>query len=329
MEVCGTHTMAIASSGIKSLLPKEINLISGPGCPVCVTPVGVIDSAIELSRKGHIITTFGDMIRVPGSNSSLEKEKSKGNSVKIVYSAADALSVAKNNPKKEVVFVGVGFETTSPTIAAAIKMAEKEKIRNFSVIPAFKLIPPAIKKILEQKSVKINGFLLPGHVSAIIGSKPYRFISEKFGIPCAIAGFESTDILEGILSILKQIKSKKPKIEIQYKNVVRPQGNPFATKLLYSVFTESDSSWRGIGLIRNSGLKLRKNYEKYDALKKFGVRIKDVKEPAGCLCGKVLTGTAKPRQCKYFGKKCTPETPIGPCMVSSEGTCAALYKYGN
>ncbi|HAX62142.1 MAG TPA: hydrogenase formation protein HypD [Elusimicrobia bacterium] len=327
MEVCGTHTMAIASSGIKLLLPKNINLISGPGCPVCVTPAGIIDSAIELAKNGCIITTFGDMLRVPGSISSLEKEKSNGRDIRILYSAGDSIKIAKNNLRKEVVFIGVGFETTSPTLAATVKIADKEKIKNFSVLPAFKLIPPALKIILEQKKIKIDAFILPGHVSAIIGSQPYKFISEKFNTPAVITGFEPSDILEGIFSILKQIKSNKPEIEIQYRRAVKPQGNPFAVKLLYSVFEETDSQWRGIGTIKNSGLKFTKKYDNYDALKKFKIKIKSVEEPAGCLCGKVLTGIAKPQQCGYFGKKCTPSNPIGPCMVSSEGTCAAYYKY--
>ncbi|PIU84093.1 MAG: hydrogenase formation protein HypD [Elusimicrobia bacterium CG06_land_8_20_14_3_00_38_11] len=328
MEVCGTHTMAIASSGIKSLLPKNINLISGPGCPVCVTPAGIIDSAIELAKNKCIIITFGDMLKVPGSISSLEKEKSSGCDIRIIYSASDSIKIAKNNPKKEVVFVGVGFETTSPTIAATVKIADKEKIKNFSVISAFKLIPPALKIILEQKKIKIDAFILPGHVSAIIGFQPYGFISKKFKTPAVITGFEPSDILEGIFFILKQIKSNKPEIEIQYKRAVKPQGNPFAVKLLYSVFEETDSQWRGIGIIKNSGLKFTKKYENYDALKKFKIKIKNIEEPAGCLCGKVLTGIAKPQQCGYFGENCTPLNPIGPCMVSSEGTCAAYYKYG-
>ena len=328
MEVCGTHTMAIASSGIKSLLPKNINLISGPGCPVCVTPAGIIDSAIELAKNGCIIVTFGDMLKVPGSISSLEKEKSSGRDIRVVYSAGDSIKIAENNPGKEVVFVGVGFETTSPTIAATVKIADKEKIKNFSVIPAFKLIPPAIKIILEQKKIKIDAFILPGHVSAIIGGRPYGFISKKFNIPAVITGFEPSDILEGIFLILKQIKSNKPEIEIQYKRVVKPQGNPFAVKLLYSVFEETDSQWRGIGIIKNSGLKFAKKYKNSGALKKFKIKTKNIKEPAGCLCEKVLTGIAKPQQCGYFGKNCTPLNPIGPCMVSSEGTCAAYYKYG-
>lgn len=328
MEVCGTHTMAIAASGIKSLLPKNINMLSGPGCPVCVTSGGIIDSAIELAKNGCIVATFGDMMRVPGSNSSLEKEKSNGCDIRIVYSCLDTPEIARKNSKKEVVFVGVGFETTSPTIAATVKIADKQNLKNFSVIPAFKLIPPAIKKILEQKVIKIDGFLLPGHVSTIIGSKPYKLISEKFKIPGVITGFEPADILEGIFLILKQLKSNKPNIEIQYKRIVKEQGNPFAVKLLYSVFEKTDVQWRGIGTIKNSGLKFKKRYEKFDAIKKFGLKIKFAKDPSGCLCGKILTGTAIPRQCIYFGKKCTPTNPVGPCMVSSEGTCAAFYKYG-
>ncbi|MBN1384903.1 MAG: hydrogenase formation protein HypD [Elusimicrobia bacterium] len=327
MEVCGTHTMAIASSGIKSLLPKNINMISGPGCPVCVTPAGIIDSAVELAKNGCIITTFGDMVRVPGSSSSLEKERSNKCDIRIVYSCLDVIEIAQKNPKKEVIFIGVGFETTSPTIAATINIADMQNLKNFSVLPAFKLIPPAIQTILEQKQIKIDGFMLPGHVSTIIGSRPYRFIAENFKRPGVITGFESADILEGIFLILNQSKSGKAKIEIQYKGIVKEQGNPFALKLLYSIFEKADTQWRGIGTIKNSGLKFRKKYMKFDSLKKFRLKVKTTKEPAGCLCGKILTGIAKPKQCRYFGKKCTPASPIGPCMVSSEGTCAAHYKY--
>lgn len=329
MEVCGTHTMAIASSGIKALLPQNINMLSGPGCPVCVTPTGILDAAIELAKTGCIITTFGDMMRVPGSKSALEKEKSTGCDIRIVYSCTDAIQIALLNPKKEIVFIGVGFETTSPTIAAIVKTAENQNIKNFSIISAFKLIPPAIAAILEQNVSRIDGFILPGHVSTIIGSKPYRFIAEKFRIPAVITGFEPSDILEGIMLIANQIKRAKPEIEIQYQRCVKEQGNLYAVKLLYSVFESSDSQWRGIGLIKNSGLKFRKKYQRFDTFKKFGLKVRNTKEPAGCLCGKILTGIAKPNQCGYFGKKCTPSNPIGPCMISSEGTCAAYYKYGN
>lgn len=327
MEVCGTHTMAIASSGIKTLLPKNINMISGPGCPVCVTPADIIDSAVEIARIGGIITTFGDMVRVPGSDSSLEKERAGKCDIRVVYSCLDAIRIARENPEKEVVFVGVGFETTSPTIAAAVKSADNQKLKNFSVIPAFKLIPPAIQTILKQKRVRIDGFLLPGHVSTIIGARPYGMIPEKFKKPGVITGFDPADILEGIFLLLKQIESGRPKIEIQYRGIVRKQGNPFALKLLYSIFEKTDAQWRGIGIIKNSGLQFRNKYIKFDALKKFGIKVKRAAEMPGCICGKILTGAAKPKQCRHFGKKCMPSTPIGPCMVSSEGTCAAYYRY--
>lgn len=327
MEVCGTHTMAIASSGIKTLLPKNINMISGPGCPVCVTPADTIDTAAELSKGGCIVATFGDMLRVPGSTSSLEKEKSNKCDIRIVYSCLDIIKIARENSKKEVVFIGVGFETTSPTIAATVKIAYNQNLKNLSIIPAFKLIPPAIRTILEQKRVEIDGFLLPGHVSVIIGARPYRMISEKFKRPGVITGFEPEDILEGIFLLLKQLKSGKPKIEIQYKGIAMEHGNPFALKLLYSIFKKTDARWRGIGIIKNSGLKFRKKYIRFDALKKFNIKVKPAEEPPGCMCGKILTGIAKPKQCRYFGSKCTPASPIGPCMVSSEGTCAAHYKY--
>lgn len=324
MEVCGTHTVAISKSGIRSLLPKNIRLLSGPGCPVCVTPQSDIDSAIEIAKKKNVIfTTFGDMLRVPSNSSSLEKELSKGADIRIVYSPADALETAKTNPSKEVVFMGVGFETTSPLIAATILQAKKEIIKNFSIVSAFKLIPPALKALLSDKSIKIDGFILPGHVSTIIGSKPYEFIN----IPCVISGFEGEEILESIEMLLKQIENGAPKVEIQYKKAVKAEGNPDAVNILYKVFEPCDSVWRGIGMIPDSGLKLREEFKEFDAARKFNIKISKTEEPKGCSCGDILKGKKIPTDCKLFKKACTPINPIGPCMVSSEGACQAYYRY--
>ena len=330
MEVCGTHTVSISKNGIRSLLPKNIRLISGPGCPVCVTPQGEIDAAIELSKKpGVIITTFGDMLRVPGAKSSLEKEKAKGADIRIVYSPMDCLEMARKEPEKEIVFIGVGFETTSPTIAATVIKAKEQKINNFSVVPAFKLIPPALKAITDAKDIKVDGFILPGHVSTIIGANAYSFLK----IPGVIAGFEAEDILESIGMIIEMIDCPvgaphATPVQIQYKSVVKNDGNPAALKILYEVFEPADSNWRGIGIIKGSGLVFRNKYKSFDALRRFKVKVKNAKEPRGCACGKILKGILTPLECPLFGKKCTPANPVGPCMVSSEGACSAYYKYG-
>ena len=327
MEVCGTHTVAIFRNGIRKILPPNINLISGPGCPVCVTPISYIDEIIALSRKGNfIITTFGDMIRVPGSTSTLEKEKSDGADIRIVYSTLDALKIAQDNFSKEVVFMGVGFETTSPTIASAVLKAQKEKIRNFSVLSVAKIMPPAMKSLLDAEEVNIDGFICPGHVSAIIGSNPYNFIASKYKIPCVVCGFEPLDILQTIYMLVKQIEEKKPKVEIQYKRVVKPEGNKIALEKLNKIFEVVDSNWRGIGNILKSGLEIRNEYNQFNA-RKFKVEIEETKEPKGCRCGDVLRGVIAPPECSLFRKVCTPENPQGACMVSTEGTCAAYYKY--
>ena len=328
MEVCGSHTMAIARAGLRSLFPPQVKLLSGPGCPVCVTPAEDIDKTIELSKiPGVIITTFGDMVHVPGSYSSLENERGKGADVRIVYSPEDALEIAKANPTKKVIFPGVGFETTSPTIAAAVMQAKREKINNFFVLPMFKTIPNALKAILDIKERKIDGFILPGHVSVIIGSKPYGFIAKKYRIPGVVTGFEPDAILEAVKMILKQITEGKSRIEIGYK-IVTPEGNKTAQKILKKVFKEVDSNWREIGCIPKSGMVLRPEYAAFDASKVFKIKLPKTKENKGCLCGKILLGMNAPRDCKLFNKACSPAHPIGPCMVSSEGSCAAEYKYG-
>jgi hydrogenase expression/formation protein HypD len=328
MEVCGTHTMAIFRSGIKQLLPKNINLISGPGCPVCVTAQQDIDNMLALARiKNVIITTFGDMLKVPGTESSLEKQRANGSDVRSLYSPLDALEIARKNKNREVVFLAVGFETTSPAIASVISDAKEKKIKNFSVFSCHKLIPPAMQALLAAREIKLDGFLCPGHVSTIIGSRSYEFICRDYKIPCCISGFEPVDILETVLMLLKQVQQKKPTVQIQYKRAVQPQGNILAQKILHKVFTESDAAWRGLGTIPKSGLKLNKDYRDFDAKEKFALKPFASQEPKNCLCGEVLRGVKSPSQCKLFAKVCNPENPYGPCMVSSEGTCSAWYKY--
>jgi hydrogenase expression/formation protein HypD len=327
MEVCGTHTMSIARYGIKNLLPN-VKLLSGPGCPVCVTSNSQIDQMIAYSRSpGIIIATFGDMIHVPGSTSSLEKERASGADVRIVYSVADAVRIAKNNPDKRVIFLGVGFETTSPTVAASIEKAYRLNLKNYFVFSAHKLIPPAMKTILD-KGVKISGFLLPGHVCTITGTEDFNFIANEYRIPCVVAGFEPIDILYSIWLLIHQIENKRSVVEIGYKRAVKKEGNLMAKKSLNEVFKSSATEWRGMGTIAQSGLEIKEKYEKFDVEKNVEVRVEPTKNHPDCICGSILQGLCTPEECKLFGTGCTPENPVGPCMVSSEGTCAARYKYG-
>jgi hydrogenase expression/formation protein HypD len=329
MEVCGTHTVAIFRSGIKSILPENVRLISGPGCPVCVTPNNYLDRAITLSRLDHtILCTFGDMMKVPGSSSSLEKEKTGGEDIRIVYSTLDALKIAQENPDKKIVFLGVGFETTAPTVAFALKEARKEKIRNFYVLSAHKLVPPALRFLAESKDLKVDGFICPGHVSTIIGTKPYEFLVREFEIPCVISGFEPLDLFQSLYILLSQIQKKKPEISNQYLRAVKANGNLKALGLMEEVFEEADSLWRGIGTIPLSGLKIRSDYKEFDALTQINVQVEKSRDPKGCLCGLVIQGKKTPSDCPFFALKCNPRNPIGPCMVSSEGSCQAYFKYG-
>ncbi len=330
MEVCGTHTDTFFKFGLKTLLPKNVNLISGPGCPVCVTDASYIDNAISLAgSKDVIITTFGDMMKVPGSSSSLYKERARGGDVRIVYSTLDALRIAECHPSKKVIFLGVGFETTAPTIGMAILEAKKKKIKNFFIYSAHKLIPPALKCLLKDSEACIDGFILPAHVSTIIGADAYDFL-KRFNVPCVIAGFEPLDMLQGIAMLLNQLKSKRPKVEVQYNRVVKKAGNKKAQRVLKKVFRVSDSIWRGIGNIPRSGLKIANEFSSFDAEKHFN--IKRVTSSPGyekhCLCGEILKGKNIPPDCRLFAKICTPEDPKGPCMVSSEGSCSIHYKYG-
>jgi hydrogenase expression/formation protein HypD len=328
MEICGTHTMAIFRHGIRSLLPETIELVSGPGCPVCVTAMEDIDRAVKLAQtEGVIVTTFGDMIRVPGSTSSLQMEQGNGAMVKMVYSTFDALKIASENPQNEVVFLGVGFETTAPTVAAAIQTAQTGGTRNFSVLSAHKLLPPAMDALLSSGTVMVDGFICPGHVTTIIGTSSYEKVVEQYHTPCVVTGFEPVDILQGIMMLVEQIESDEHKVEIQYSRGVSPKGNPGALAIMEKVFEPCDAPWRGLGNIPKSGLAVRSGFADHDAENRFDLTVPKAEEPAGCLCATVLRGAATPPECKLFRNVCTPGTPVGPCMVSSEGTCAAYFKY--
>ena len=329
MEFCGGHTVAIFKHGLRQLLPSNIEMLSGPGCPVCVTSTGDLDRAIAMARLPDVIvTSFGDMVRVPGSRSSLQKAKAEGADVRIVYSAQDALRIAKENPDKAIIFIGIGFETTAPTIAASILQAEQERIKNYSVLSLHKVCPPIMKAILDRGEVKLDGIICPGHVSAVIGSRPYRFLADDYKIACAVSGFEPVDILLAVDSLVGQIESGQPTVDITYRRGVKEEGNPAALKLMDTVFKVGSADWRGIGTVPESGLKIRHGYEKFDAAKRFDIKVNPANEPKGCICGAVLRGVSTPLECKLFRRTCTPERPIGPCMVSSEGSCATYYQFG-
>jgi hydrogenase expression/formation protein HypD len=329
MEVCGTHTMAIGKAGIRSILPPQVELVSGPGCPVCVTDDSDIDAFMDLAQKEDdiIITTYGDMMRVPGSNGSLSDIKAQGADIRVVYSATEALAFAKAEPGKKVVFLGVGFETTVPATAHAVKVAHQNGIDNFMVFNMHKTVPEALKVLLSDSLTNIDGFLLPGHVSVILGEKPYRFIAEEYGVSGAIAGFEPPEIMVGIVKLVQDFNEKTPQISNLYRQVVKPEGNTAAQSIIAEVFEPSDAKWRGIGMIPGSGLKLRDKYLKFDVERQLEVTRRDIKLHKGCSCGMILKGAMKPSECALFAKRCTPDNPVGPCMVSSEGTCAAYYLY--
>ena len=328
MEVCGTHTVSIFRNGIRSSLPKGIKLLSGPGCPVCVTDQGYIDVTIDLAlRDDTIIATYGDMIRVPGRNTSLERMSRKN--VKIVFSAEDALTLARNHPDKTVVFIGVGFETTTPPSAVVVAEAAAEGLENFCVLSGHKLVIPAMDALLSDMNNKIDAFLCPGHVSVIIGSDAYKPIVEKYARPCVVAGFEPMQIIEGIAEICKQLTDDKPAVDSVYGAAVTKQGNATAMKIVSEYFEPYDGYWRGLGKIPGGTLRLKDKYAKFDALKRFGIDEIPAEEKTGCRCGEVLCGLIDPVDCALFGKKCTPDDPVGPCMVSSEGACSAWYKYSD
>ena len=332
MEVCGTHTMTAHRYGLKSLVEKTgVELISGPGCPVCITPNEIHEAAIELitCKENFILTTFGDMTRVPTKKGSLQTiVPSPDSRVSIVYSPEESLEKARLNPEKDVIFFGVGFETTIPAIAMTVKEALEEGLSNYAVLSALWLIPPPLKAIVESGEIAIDGFLYPGHVSAIIGEKPYRFIAEEYDIPGAITGFEPSDMLLGILSILEQKIRGKAEVVNAYTRVVRPSGNLTALAVMDEMLESKDAYWRGLGLIPQSGLKFKKKYEFYDAEVKYRLNIEWGSEDLpGCRCGEVLRGLISPPQCPLFSEKCNPDSPFGPCMVSFEGACLIHYKY--
>lgn len=325
MEVCGTHTQTIEKFGIRSLLPENIELISGPGCPVCVTSQREIDEAIELAKRDDvIITTFGDMLNVPGTEKSLRTLKAEGQDVRVVYSVSDATKISQQNPEKEVVHIAIGFETTIPSTACEV-MNSSEK--NFSILTCHRLIPPAMELLLKDCDVGIDAFMCPGHVSTIIGLEPYEKLTKEFFIPQVVAGFEPLDVLISIDILLDMIIKDKPEVKNEYTRVVKNEGNRKAMKMINDLFSPIDVEWRGFPKIEKSGMELREKYAEFDARKKFSIKIKKSEEPLGCICGKILKGLAKPEECKLFAKTCTPEHPVGPCMVSTEGACGIKFKF--
>lgn len=328
MEVCGTHTVAIARNGIRDLMPEGLRLASGPGCPVCVTCNRDIDTVIALARIPNVtITTFGDMTRVPGSTSSLLAEQAAGRSVEIVYSPLDALAFAKAHPEREVVFVGVGFETTTPLVAMAIKRAKAMGLSNFTVFAAHKNMPGALELLVGDPTLELDALILPGHVSTIIGAEPYRFLAEKYGIPGVITGFEPVDVLQGIAMLVRQLHEGRAEIEIAYARGVMPEGNPVALAAIDEVFETCTATWRGLGDIPGSGYRIRDEFSNFDAVRRFEPDVEPTRDPKGCRCGDVLRARIAPNECPLFRTVCTPENPVGPCMVSSEGSCAAYYRY--
>jgi hydrogenase expression/formation protein HypD len=328
MEVCGTHTVAIFRSGIRSLLPRQVKLLSGPGCPVCVTDQGYIDLALALAdRSDCLIATYGDMIRVPGREGSLESRTSRGN-VRIVLSADDALRLSREHPDKTIVFLAVGFETTTPATAVVVKEAAQRGIENLCILCGHKLVVPAMKALLSSKNDRIDGFLCPGHVSVIIGANAFLPIVEQFGRPCVVAGFEAVQIMEALAEICRQRADGRPELKSLYHAVVTAEGNRVAQQMMASCMEVTDGTWRGIGRIENSALRLRPEYARFDAIERFGLTEVPSPSTGGCRCGEVLCGLIDPPECRLFGKVCRPQSPVGPCMVSSEGACAAWFKYG-
>jgi hydrogenase expression/formation protein HypD len=326
MEVCGTHTQAISRYGLRKLLPENVKLISGPGCPVCVTPSSYIAHSIELAKRGNIIVTFGDLMRIKVFDTSLEREKALGAKIFPVYSPLDALKIAKENRDKNVIFLAIGFETTIPSICVTVEKAKKEKLKNFKILSAHKIIPPPLKILAEDDNLKIDGFICAGHVSVITGSAVYNFLPEKFGKGAVISGFSINDILSSIKELIKMKIENNPRSINNYKRVVKDEGNKEANNLIATFFEREDTEWRGFGIIKQSGLKLKKRWEDFDACK-IKVEFEKPEEIKGCKCGEVLRGIISPKECPLMGKVCTPENPVGACMVSSEGSCSAYYKY--
>ncbi len=329
MEICGGQTHSLVKNGILNLLPDEITMVHGPGCPVCVTPIGMIDKAVELAlEKEVIMCSFGDMVRVPGSEMSLMKSKALGADIRIVYSPLDALKIARDNPEREVVFFAVGFETTAPANALSVIQAERSGLRNYSILTSHVLVPPAMEAILSDEETRIDGFLAAGHVCTIMGSEEYEPITQKFDVPIIITGFEPVDLLHGIKSCISQLENGESGLDNQYKRVVKREGNKEAQSIIFEVFEIGDREWRGIGMIPSSGYHVKEKYSNYDAIRKFDIIASDGKENPQCLAGQILKGLKKPHECPLFGEKCTPTSPQGAPMVSSEGACAAYYHFG-
>lgn len=329
MEFCGGHTHAILRFGIPSLLPETVDLRSGPGCPVCVTSAVDLDHAIALAEVPNVIlTTFGDMMRVPGSHTSLAVAKAGGADVRVVYSPLDALDTARQNPDRPVVFLGVGFETTAPMVASAVLTAEAEGLENFTIFSTHKLTPPATLAILEAGEVALDGVIGPGHVTTVIGSDAWRFLAEDYAMPCAIAGFEPLDLLRAILALVTMAEQDDPRVSNTYSRSVKAEGNAAAQGAIERVFEVANADWRGLGTVPRSGLQVREAYRRFDARHSFPIAVAPPRRPSGCRCGDVLRGVLPPPACPLFGEACTPRNPIGPCMVSAEGACAAYYRYG-
>jgi hydrogenase expression/formation protein HypD len=330
MEICGGHTHTIFKYGIEDLLPPNITMIHGPGCPVCVIPLGRVDDAISIAERPDVVfTTFGDAMRVPGSRTSLLDAKASGADVRMVYSPLDALKIAKRMPEKQVVFLALGFETTAPSTAMTILQAAREGVENFSAFCNHITIVPALKALLDSPDLQLDGFLGPGHVSTVIGTRPYEFVPREYGKPVAVSGFEPLDILQSVYMIVKQVVEGRAEVENQYARCITRDGNRRALEVLFDVFEPRDYfEWRGLGSIAHSGMKLRKKYAAFDAELKFSVPGLRIADPKACQCGEILKGVKRPWECKVFGTACTPETPIGSCMVSSEGACAAYYNFG-
>lgn len=328
MEVCGTHTVSIFRQGLRSLVPKEVELISGPGCPVCVTPAGHVDAFLQAAgKKNVLVATFGDLIRVPGSTGSLAEARADGALVEMVYSPMDALVLAENNADKTVFFPAVGFETTAPTIAATVLEAKRRDIHNFCIFAGCKLMPPPLQVLMSDPELNVDGLLCPGHVSAIIGADAYLPLAQQYHLPCAVAGFEPADILAGLVALTRQNQEGSAWVDNCYTRVVSAGGNSRARELMQTVFTAEDTQWRGLGLISNSGLGLREEFQNFDAVNILGLEWHEVPEPKGCKCGEILQGHLLPPDCPLYGTTCSPMHPVGPCMVSSEGTCSAYYRY--
>jgi len=329
MEVCGSHTMAIFRNGLRSILPEGMELVSGPGCPVCVTSASHMDAFIAMAQRPMVrVAIFGDLFRVPGTHTSLAQASSQGARVDIVYSPMDALELAKKNPDELVVFLGVGFETTTPGIAATILAAKNQKVDNFVVFATQKIMPAPMEALLSDPKLKIDGLLCPGHVSSIIGASAWEPLAKKYNLACVVGGFETADLLKALILLARQVGSGEIKVENVYPRAVAWEGNKRASAMVEEIFELADMDWRGLGAIPKSGLKIREKYSDFDAEVRLNVTLPKATEPKGCMCGEILKGMNTPRECPLFDTRCTPAQPIGPCMVSSEGTCAAYHKYG-